>query len=239
MKTLNVSAGGRGERIASYISSFKPSPTKHLLPIPTEGKTILGEIVFKALGDFEEIKVWTSKESHPHISLALERLLSVKFRVDVRMTGPLGPMIRSLIHTKSRTFGCAGDFYCDFSWKDFEKFHDAHGLPVSILVAKSVPAPSGARFHLNEGTITGWERVDRTDKDDLINIGCYIVDPVPEVLTIVQKMKTHKEDPFFDALISGKFVSGYDPGRNGFNINVAQVYESLLHALAEKRSSVL
>lgn len=232
MKTLNVSAGGRGERIADYISSFKPFLPKHLLPIPTEGKTVLGEIVFKALRDFEEIKVWTSKETYPHISLALERLVSVKLRVDAEMTGPLGPMVRSLVHTRSRTFACAGDFHCDFSWREFEKFHDAHGLPVSILVAKSIPAPSGARFHLTDGNISGWERVSMTTRDDLINIGCYIVDPVPEVLAILHEMKMHKEDPFFDALISGKLVSGYNPGGSGFNINVAEVYESLLHALA-------
>ncbi len=232
MKTLHVSAGGRSERIAAYIFSIKPFMPKHLLPIPTEGKTILGEIVFKALGDFEEIKVWSSKETYPRISLALDRLVHVKLQVDATMTGPLGPMIRALINTRSRTFGCAGDFYCDFSWKEFEKFHDAHGLPISILVAKSVPAPGGAHFHLSDGTVTDWERVKRTTKDDLINIGCYIVDPVPEVIAAVKEMKTHKEDPFFDTFISRKLISGYDPGTNGFNVNVAEVYESLLHALA-------
>jgi NDP-sugar pyrophosphorylase family protein len=232
MKTLNVSAGGRGERIADYIASFKPFLPKHLLPIPTEGKTLLGEIVLNALRHFEEIKVWASKETYPHISLSLERPASVKLRVDAKMTGPLGPMIRSLISTRSRTFGCAGDFYCNFSWTEFEKFHDLQGFPVSILVAKSIPAPGGARFHVSDGNISAWERVGRTTKDDRINIGCYIVDPVPEVLSVFHEMTKHKEDPFFDALISRGLVSGYDPGKNGFNINVAEAYESLLHALA-------
>ena len=69
-------------------------------------------------------------------------------------------------------------------------------------------------------------------KDDLINIGCYIVDPTPEVLATLKEMKMHKEDPFFDIFISKKLVAGYDPLKDGFNVNVAEVYESLLHALA-------
>lgn len=232
MKTLHVSAGGRGERIAAYISSIRPFLPKHLLPIPTEGKTILGEILFRAYEHFEEITVWSSKETYPWIALELENLMPVRIRVDAEMSGPLGPMVRTLLATKQRTFGCAGDFYCDFLWKEFERFHDAHGLPISILVAKSVPAPGGARFHLNNGNITGWERVDKTTKDDWINIGCYIVDPVPEVISGLEALKKHKEDPFFDVFVPKKLVAGYDPGALGFNVNVAEVYEHLLHLLA-------
>jgi NDP-sugar pyrophosphorylase family protein len=234
MKTLHVSAGGRGERIAAYIASIRPFLPKHLLPIPTEGKTILGDIVCRATKDFEEIKVWSSKETYPQISLALERLVSVNLQVDAEMTGPLGPMVRTLLGNQSRTFACAGDFYCDFSWAEFEAFHNAQGLPISILVAKSIPAPEGARFLLNGKAIKGWERVRRTTREDRINIGCYIIDPMPEVVEILQSMRTHKEDPFFDACIAKKLVAGYDPGRLGFNVNVVQVYESLLHALAGK-----
>ena len=189
MKTLHVSAGGRGERIAAYISSIRPFLPKHLLPIPTEGKTILGEIIFKAYTHFEEITVWSSKETYPWIALALENLMPVRVRVDAEMTGPLGPMVRVLLATRQRTFGCAGDFYCDFSWREFERFHDAHGLPISILVARSVSAPGGARFHLNKSNITKWERVEKTTKDDRINIGCYIIDPVPEVIAGLEVLK--------------------------------------------------
>ncbi len=232
MKTLHISAGGRGERIAVYIATIRPFLPKHLLPIPTEGKTILGEIVSRAHIYFEEVVVWSSKETYPRISLALEDLTPVKVRMDAEMTGPLGPMMRNLLVTKQRTFGCAGDFYCDFSWREFEKFHDSHGLPISILVAKSVPAPSGARFHLSNGLITTWERIEKTTKEDRINIGCYIVDPVSVVVSELQALKKHKEDPFFDIFVPKKLVAGYDPGALGFNVNVAEVYERLLHALA-------
>lgn len=232
MKTLHISAGGRGERIVAYIASIRPFLPKHLLPIPKEGRTILGEIIFRAHAHFEEIVVWSSKETYPRISLALEDLMPVKVQMDAEMTGPLGPMIRNLFATKQRTFGCAGDFYCDFSWREFEKFHDSHGFPISILVAKSVSAPSGACFHLSDGLITGWERVGKTTKEDRINIGCYIIDPVSEIVSELQALKKHKEDSFFDIFVPKKLVAGYDPGVIGFNVNVAEVYEYLLHTLA-------
>jgi NDP-sugar pyrophosphorylase family protein len=232
MKTLHISAGGRGERIATYIASIKPFLPKHLLPIPTAGKTILGEIIFKALQDFEEIKVWSSTETYPRICIGLERLVSAKIAVDSEMTGPLGPVIRELLTTNERTFGCAGDFYCDFSWNEFEKFHIAHGLPISILVAKSVPAPKGARFNLENGIVTSWERVTQTTQKDAINMGCYIIDPIPSIISHLKDMKEHKEDIFFDTFIPQKIVAGYDPGVLGFNVNVAEIYESLLSTLA-------
>lgn len=232
MKTLHVSAGGRGERIADYIASIAPLRPKHLLPIPTPGRTILGDIVLRGHRSFEEVAVWASKETYPSISLEIERLTTTNVLVDAKMSGPLGPMLRSLLETKARTYGCAGDFYCDFSWDEFERFHAESGKPVSILVARSVPAPKGARFHLSNGVVTTWERVNRTSKKDLINMGCYIIDATPEVLEEVARMKVHKEDQFFDTFIPKNMVSGFNPGIMGFNVNVSEVYESLLHSLA-------
>ncbi len=233
MKVLHVSAGGKGERISAYISSFRPQLPKHLLPVPREGGTLLGEIARNAQRSFEEVDIWSSKDTYPQISLTLASPATVKIKVDSRMTGPLGPMVRSLIQSGARTFGCAGDFYCDFSWSEFERFHDSHGRPISILVAKSVPAPKGARFYLSEEKVARWERVDKTTRDDLINIGCYIIDPDPAVMLALGSMIEHKEDDFFDALIPKGLVAGFDPGVQGFNVNVAVVYESLLHALGE------
>ncbi len=232
MKTLNVSAGGKGERIAAYIATMSPFLPKHLLPIPTDGGTLLGEIVQNAGRNFDEVRVWSSKETYSRIVLGLEKLTNTNVSVDVHMTGPLGPLIREVLATKSRAYGCAGDFYCDFSWVEFEKFHEAHERPVSILVARSVAAPKSARFHVESGYVNSWERVLLTSKKDLINIGCYIIDPTPDILGKIDKMKAHKEDELFDLLIPERLVSGYDPGTVGFNVNVPEIYESLLCALA-------
>ncbi len=232
MKTLNVSAGGKGERIAAYIATMSPFLPKHLLPIPTDGGTLLGEIVQKAGRSFDEVRVWSSKETYPRIVLGLEKLAVTNVSVDAHMTGPLGPLVRQVLATKSRAYGCAGDFYCDFSWDEFEKFHESHERPVSILVARSVAAPKGARFHVQDGHVSSWERVLRTSKKDLINMGCYIIDPTPEVVERLERMEAHKEDELFDLLIPERLVTGYNPGVVGFNVNVPEIYESLLHALA-------
>lgn len=231
MRTLHVSAGGRGERIAAYIASVRPSLPKHLLPLPTEGRTILGEIALRAQHYFDRTVIWSSRENYAHIALALEDFSAVRVKVDKEMSGPMGPLVRSLLTTKHRVFGCAGDFYCDFSWKEFERFHEAQGLPVSILVANSIPVPRGARFLLDGGKIMGWERVAATVAEDKINIGAYIVDPVPEVIAGLRALEKHKEDPFFDMFIEKELISGYDPGVSGFNVNVGEVYEQLLHVL--------
>ena len=232
MKTLNVSAGGRGERISSYTASIQPFLPKHLLPVPTKGKTILGEIVLRAKEYFKEIRIWSSGENHQQIATAVEELPIVNVEVDTDMTGPLGPMVRNLLTSRSRTFGCAGDFYCDFLWSEFERFHDSHGLPISILTAKSVAAPKGARFFLKDSIIFVWERVESTTEEDRINIGCYIIDPVPEVMYQLQSLTKHKEDPFFDIFVPKGMMAGYDPVIPGFNINIAEVYKSLLRTLS-------
>lgn len=227
MKTLHISAGGRGERISDYINEMGLSVPKHLLPIPTEGKTILGEIILGAKSHMDRIIVWLSTQNYFWGS----ELNFAEVRIDNEMTGPLGPMLRNLIVTKSRTFGCAGDFYCDFSWEQFEAFHNSHNLPISILVSRSVPVLSGAKFFLNQEKIVEWNRVNKTKESDQINIGCYIIDPDESVIEEIKTIEKHKEDNFFDIFISKGIIAGYDPGGVGFNINTPTTYKQLLSAL--------
>ena len=236
MKILNISAGGRGERISKYVSSkTNSSTTKHLLPIPVIGKTILGRIIYNGLKTFDQINIWVSAENRHQIYPEFKNLTNVNIYTDDKMTGPLGPMIRSIIENPKRVFGCAGDFYCDFDWKNFEKFHESHNLPISILIAKSVPSPEGARFYSNKkNVITKWERVNKTTKKDKINIGCYIIDPLPNTIRELVLLTKHKEDTFFDKFISQNLVGGYNPHVVGYNINVAEVYEKLISAITSK-----
>ncbi len=231
MRTLHVSAGGNGERIAGLTSAASPSVPKHLLSLPTKHHTILGEIVGSAIESFNQIIIWANEHNRVQIANALINTRGLSTEVDEAMSGPLGPMVRSALSTGMRTYGCAGDFYCNFSWEMFEQFHDIHGLPVSVLIAKSVPAPGGARFLLEEGRIIRWQRVEQTTEHDQINIGCYIIDPTPEVVAILRGLQGHKEDLFFDAFVSRGLVTGYDPGILGFNVNIAAVYHALLRTL--------
>lgn len=232
MKTLNVSAGGKGTRISNYTTTITEDFPKHILPIPTLGGTILGEIIRKAESNFDKVVVWTSINNNRQIKESLKASAKTTIAIDTNMTGPLGPVIRSVIKSDTTSYGCAGDFYHDFSWQEFEYFHNSHKLPISILVSRSVPTSDGAIFHTDGKIVTGWERKSATTDLDKINIGCYIIDPTPDVKSILNTLERHKEDPFFDAFIAKALVAGYDPGHIGFNINTLDVYNELVSRLS-------
>lgn len=231
MKVLHVSAGGRGQRMADHIAEVGYTVPKHLLPIPAPGDTLLGEIIRRARESFDPVRVWTGNDSHPAIALRLEDEAGVEVILDQYMTGPLGPMLRDLLEKQHRVYGCAGDFYNDFSWDRFEQFHDAHARPITILVARSVSVFDGALFHLSGSRVQAWERVRRTSCEDRVNMGGYIVDPTAEVLRLVSQLGRHKEDEFFDTFVSRQLVAAYDPGTLGFNVNTPGVYLDLVAAL--------
>ena len=235
MKTLLIAAGGNNTRIRDLLEADFHGIPKHILPIPGKGLTVIEAIVLGAREHFDQISIESNDSNIFFISpLFFGGLTIVKTVVDGFATGPMGPVIRQLQQSQQRTYGCAGDFYCDFRWKDFEDFHDSHDLPASILVARSVPAPQGARFNLN-GThrVNSWERVERSEPDDLINIGVYIVDPIPEILELTAEMAHHKEDVFFDLLIARGLLAAYDPGNLGFNINTPIIYQEMCRALGQ------
>lgn len=235
MKTLLISAGGSNTRIKKLLNDDFHGIPKHILPLPGKGLTVIETIVLNARGHFDRIQLESNDHNIFFISpLFFANLDLVHTVIDDVGSGPMGPIIRHIQNTGERTYGCAGDFYCNFRWQDFEDFHDSHDFPVSILVAKSVPAPQGARFNLNgSNQISSWERVDETSSNDLINIGVYIVDPTPEVLTLTAKMTHHKEDIFFDLLIANNLLAAFNPGTLGFNINTPIIYKQLCKALSQ------
>jgi len=165
-----------------------------------------------------------SDDVHPDASLLIAR----------GSNGPLGPMVKDIMRTKEQTFSCAGDYWANFKWGDFLEFHDQQDTPVSILVAPSVPTFEGARFKVgDDGIVTGWERVDRTTSEDLINIGAYIVDPEKLVMKKLRELTWHKEDPFNDAMIADGLMSAYVLDDTAYNVNNPQVYAALVQNTAE------
>lgn len=235
MKKLLISAGGNNLRIKDLLEDDFHGIPKHILPLPGKGLTVIETIVLNARGHFDCVQVESNDNNIFFISpLFYKNLDLVRTVIDDFGSGPLGPVIRNLQQSGERTYGCAGDFYCDFRWQDFEDFHNSHDLPASILVAESVPAPGGARFNLNGNSrITSWERVEQTDQQDLINIGVYIIDPCPEVLALTAEMTHHKEDAFFDLLIAKGLLAAFNPGGLGFNINTPIIYQQLCRALSQ------
>jgi NDP-sugar pyrophosphorylase family protein len=236
MPKLHISAGGKGERIRSYLNNNFDSPIpKHLLPIPSKNSTILEEIVQNAEGFFDEIVIWVGTYNFSSIEKVFKNNPKIKVILDEDMTGPLGPIIRELLLSREVVYSCAGDFYCEFDWNIFNNFHIKSNSSVSILVSQSVGGPSGAVFSLEQGKIASWERVPSTVNEDLINIGCYIISPTDFLINLLANLRTHKEDNFFDALIPLGIVFGYNPGITGYNINTPEVYEALISYLSRSK----
>jgi len=230
---LFVSAGGKSSRIRPYLETEIEGRPKHLLPIPG-GDFLLGAIVRNGESFFDRIIISTSPETDEHIRPAFSDKPNVISDVDQFRTGPLGPMLRALSERQNTTYGCAGDYYCDFSWVEFKSFHDQQRKPVTILLAKSSPTTEGATFKVESGNVTGWERVNATTAEDRINIGAYIVEYDKVTKPFFKAMTYHKEDPFFDFLISRGLVAGFDPEVLGFNINTFETYIAACDSITTK-----
>lgn len=225
-KKLIISVGGENKRMKGFIDSYFPNLPKHLLPLPT-GKTIIEEIIENAKDYFDKIVLSASRKNYQKFKNFSNDVSKIYIEIDEFLNGPLGPFLRELLKTKKRCYGCAGDFYCKFSWKDFEKFHETHKKPISILVAPSISMNDGARFVIKNGIIVSWKRVKRTKNFDLINIGAYIIDPDPRVIKLIKKMCYYKEDLFFDLFIPEKMIAGYNPSIMGYNVNTPETYKKL------------
>jgi len=228
MRELHISAGGTNTRLQDYIKANFGKLPKHLLPIPTPEGTILGQIMRDAESHFGRITAWTGSHNIADFLPLVQKHQRAKYVVDQHMTGPLGPLIRQTMQQGTRSYACAGDFYCQFSWEDMERFHDGHSRPITILLDHSVPSADAAVFNLTaDDGVAGWCRRDSAEAD-LINIGAYIIDPTPEVREMLNGLDRHKEDPFNTAAIDRGMLAGYVPDSMGFNVNTSSSYEHLL-----------
>ncbi len=227
-KLITVSAAGKGERMKQDIAElgFPEDTPKPLLPAGNE--TLLGRITRQAM-EIANVEVYANYDTirpigeHPDIPKDIQLL------VNRNITGPLGPLYLDLFRGRDQSMMAAGDFWANFKWSDFLAFHESQPTPVTILVAPSVPTYEGARFNVaDDGTVRSWERVDRTAKTDLINIGAYIVDPEEFVMQKIRELGTHKEDPFNDTMIAGGLLSAYVLDEPAYNVNNAETYRAMI-----------
>jgi NDP-sugar pyrophosphorylase family protein len=240
-REVHISAGGNGTRIRKFMQDvgYDPEYPKHLLPTRGNG-TLLGEITMQAAEIGRPVvhtngtnvnKIAESRSLHPDTLIVRERITE----------GPLGPLVRELRRKGGQVLACAGDFWAEFDWMDFKEFHDDHGLPVSILVSKSVPTQDGATFEIgDDGFVNSWKRVDNTRPEQVINIGAYIVDWTAAVSRILNSgmfvdtsgSRFYKEDSFNGAMIAEGLMSAYCPPGLAYNVNTSEVYDQLLANLA-------
>lgn len=239
-KKLIVIAGGEGSRIKEMFNDRAAPFTKHFLPLPEKGGSIIGAVIEKSREHFDVIEISASKNTINFATTTFAGQEKIKVTNDEKMIGPLGPPLLALLAEGKRVFACCGDVYSNFDWKEMESFHDKSGSPVSILVAKSFPAEKAACFNVDEnGKIVGWDRKEKSTAEDYINIGGYIIDPSPEVVKIAQELIAQgkcKEDLFFEKCIEAGILSGFKEPGFSCNINTPDVYEALVTQLVEKNA---
>jgi NDP-sugar pyrophosphorylase family protein len=217
---------------------YDPEYPKHLLPLHGHS-TLLGEITHQAgafgrpvvhANSHNVVAIAESASLHPSTLVALER----------EQQGPMGPLARELMRCGGQVLACAGDFYANIDWRTLTEFHDGHGLPMTIVVAQSTPADSGATFSVDENNIVdGWKRVERTSATDLINIGIYIADMVAPVARIMSSgrfskngQRFYKEDDVNDAMIEAGLMAAYVLPDMAYNVNSPEVYHAMQLELA-------
>lgn len=236
MKKLVIMAGGECSRIGDFLKkNFKKIP-KHILPLPGKHRTLIEAIIYNSIDEFDEIIIEANYQNAIFFKSIFNGNKKIIVEIDDVHSGPLGPIARK-INEQERIYACAGDMFCEFSWKFFEDFHNSHEKPISLLIARSAPAPKGARFFKDNNNNLCWERVQNTTNNDFINIGAYIIDSHPKILEIFNEMNKkrsiikHKEDNFFDLGIKNNLVCAYNPKIIGFNVNVPDVYLKLYNYL--------
>ncbi len=222
MKELIISAGGVNARLKDYLLREFNGIPKSVLPLPGRDESLIERIISRAILFFDKIQVHASPQNAACLSDLLQKIPNVEVVVDIYRTGPVGPQIRALIERKSRIYGCASDFYCDFDWGEFERFHDSHDKPVSILVAPSISVSDGATFEFSGDKILAWNRSAQTKRNDIINMGCQIIDYACDFEEVVEQLQCQ----FFSTLIEKGFLMGYKLSTVGFNINTPKVYEA-------------
>lgn len=231
-KKLIIIAGGEGSRIKEMFNK-KASPfTKHFLPLPESGTSIIGSIINKAQPHFRNIEISASHNTIDFMMGNFKESQNIHISNDNEMIGPLAPPLLELISQGKRVYACCGDIYSNFNWDEFEKFHDTHNNPISILSANSFPAKKAACFNIaSNGSVKSWKRKIKSSKKDYINIGAYIIDPDPELIEIAKELlknKACKEDVFFQKCIEKRILSAYKETSFSCNINTPDIYNRLV-----------
>jgi phosphohistidine swiveling domain-containing protein/molybdopterin-guanine dinucleotide biosynthesis protein A len=242
-KDIVIVAGGKGERMQEIFNHAYTIPyTKHFMPLPLPGGSLLGALVKNAQDNFDNVFISCSQENGQFLEMSFAEQQKVKVEYDTKMIGPLFPIFEKLLNSKKRTFGICGDVCSLFKWQDMEEFHSKHDNPVSILVSESFPAKKAATFALDKnGTVLNFLRKEMSTEKDIINIGGYILDPNHALLNDIIKeliaTGNCKEDIFFKMCAQNRILSAYHTNKFSCNVNSPTTYLKLIQELMRIRGS--
>ena len=234
---VHIVAGGYGTRLREFMDDkgYEQSYPKHLLPTgKPNGETILGRIVRQAMSaptDAPPI-IHANEQNAPSIEGHPDIDPSAEVKVG-NYPNCLLPILANLTQTRKRTFGCAGDFYADFSWDDMVTSHDAQPYPITFMVGRTVEVDRGLTFDVSEnGKIERMKRVERSNSDDLINIGVYMFDPRETVMDALEALATKRQldkaSSIANHLIGEGLVGAYILPSTPYNVNTGETYAALL-----------
>jgi len=245
---MHIAAGGKGSRLDSVtrqLNDGAPYP-KLLLPTQESGdETLLGRVVRTAqAAKFSgRITLHTSEFTEPFIAEHSD------IEANIRMVRTLGDnslraFIDPLLDTGSRILGASGDHYANYDWDDIVATHEAQGFAVTFMVGRTVAVDDGAVFDINsEGRITSFERKDRTDPNDYVNIGAYVFDFTqvtrPLLSNLMRPLDSASQEEIVEALIHEKAAGAYilPDMPTPFNVNTPETYSALLAHTSSAQSA--
>lgn len=242
---LHIAAGGRGTRLRSLMDSlgYEPNYPKHLLPTGgPNGDTLLGRIVRQALDVTDEPVVYGSDSNIPIISTHTDIAPEARGVAAPPDASFFGPFLRALLDQKTVVLGASGDHYIDTSpWLSLLETHDSGPFPVTLAAAQAAPLDKGLVYDVRDtGQIVGFRRVDRTNDEDLVNIGVYVISPAQSVLQSLAKIgicKANLDRPMAQPaetiagqLVLDRLIGIHElPAGSAFNINNPEIYSGLLN----------
>lgn len=243
--TVHVVAAGHGSRLKPLMDEigYEPSHPKHLLPTGAgDGETLLGRIGRQVLCAGKLPVIYVNKQAasivSAHPDIPDERTVLYAGRDG----SFFGPIIRAALSSGPEvTLGASGDHYVDKNpWPDLLDAHDSGRFPVTFAAACMSPRNNGLAYKLrDDGKVLGFKRKARTDGEDMVNVGLYVLTPTAKVLESLGKIgigsngrapTLHQSAEEIAAqLIADGLVGIHELPRNtAFNINDPETYQALL-----------
>lgn len=231
--SVHIAAGGHGTRLREHMTELGYADTfpKHLLPTGgTDKETFLGRVVrqVSVVPNALPPVVWVNESNLEHIRLHPD-IPSYAQITPGNHANFFVPMIEDLATNSKRVIGCAGDFYAEVDWGDLLTFHESTPYPVTFVAGNTIPVEKGLVYTVEaDGKVAGFERSDKTEGHEMINVGVYVFDPDERIVNALQSVLQGKEEHIAQALVDHGLLGLYILPTMPFNVNTPETYRALL-----------
>ncbi len=245
---IQIAAAGESSRLRDYISGlgYPEGFPKFLLPTGgPNGETLLGKVLRQAIDApiAHEIILHTSPENNSFIRAESDVSDDIDDH-DVRTVFDLPgnsfrPFLPKLVESETTVLGSSADFYANFAWNDVINDHYTRKYPITFVVGEMIEVDKGAVFNVaDDGKITDFARVDRTNSGDLVNVGIYIFEPDKAVLRtlegLVSERQLAKEEEIVTKLVAAGLMGAHVLETMPYNVNSEETYQALLAHTSSK-----